>query len=161
MNWSVKSPISIGYPLVNINKKLWNITMFNAFCSVYYFNGHVQVRKLFVYQTVTHRNSPFLPVKSLLLMTGDVLRGDGPANARRLAFNVPSASVQNKSLEEARMLLGDVEVIFCLIPISQYISHSYGSDVHQLSIWGLHVGYPPQLWPFTTYNFWTYPIYRM
>ena len=92
--------------------------------------------KLFVYQKVAHGNSPFLLVKSLLLMTGDVPGGDGSANARRLAFNVPSASVQNKSLEEARMLLGDVEVIFFLISISQYISYSYGSDVHQPSILG-------------------------
>ena len=42
-------------------------------------------------------------------MPGDITHGHGAAeSARRLAFNVPSASVQNKSLEEARMMLGRV-----------------------------------------------------
>ena len=109
--------------------------------------------KLFVYQKVAHGNSPFLLVKSLLLMTGDVPRGDGSANARRLAFNVPSASVQNRSLEEARMLLGDVEVIFFLYLYHNIYPIVMGVMFTNLAFWGLHVGYPPQLWPFTTYNY--------
>lgn len=58
--------------------------------------------------------------------TGDVPGGDGSANARRLAFNVPSASVQNKSLEEARMSCASQinGIISSVLAVSQYISDS-------------------------------------
>lgn len=58
--------------------------------------------------------------------TGDVPGGDGSANARRLAFNVPSASVQNKRLEEARMSCASQinGIISSVLAVSQYISDS-------------------------------------
>jgi hypothetical protein len=42
--------ISHRYPLVNVNKKLWKITISNG--KIHYFYGHFQFRKLFVYQRV-------------------------------------------------------------------------------------------------------------
>eukprot|EP00435_Cladocopium_sp_Y103_P046075 s704_g13.t1 len=55
----------------------------------------------------------------------DVTRSDG-AHARRLAFNVPSASVQNKSLEEARMSCASQinGIISSVLAVSQYVSDS-------------------------------------
>jgi len=39
------------YPLVNVNKKLWKITIFHG--KIHYFNGHFPVRFLYVYQRVS------------------------------------------------------------------------------------------------------------
>lgn len=57
--------------------------------------------------------------------TGGVT-GDEDQNARRLAFNVPSASIQNKSLEDARMSCASQinGIISSFLAVSQYVSDS-------------------------------------